>query len=198
MISSGATEVVYPGGTDQGATVNGTQLIWGSADCQRRACGQRRLARGCRLSLRHRAVELAPWRSCTPAVADQAATVIGTQQVWAGGVASGAHINSGGLQQILGSASGSVVSSGATEVVYSGGTDQAATISGTQVVWGGAVASGAHVGSGGLQEVLGLASATQLNSGGLDFVGSGGVVSGATISGGRVEIAAAARRAAAR
>ena len=74
-------------------------------------------------------------------------------------------------------------------MVYSGGTDQGATISGTQIIWGGAVASGAHVGSGGFQEVVGLALATQLNSGGVDFVGSGGVVSGATISGGTLEIA---------
>src|SRR5208283_3304042 len=69
----------------------------------------------------------------------------GILNILPGGVANGAHIDSGGVQQDLGSASGTVVSAGGTEVVYPGGTDQGATVNGILLAWGGGTLNGAHI-----------------------------------------------------
>ena len=128
---------------------------------------------------------------------DLGATDSGNLQVFAGGLASGAEVKSGGLLfvgltsfGVGGVVSNTTIDSGGLEIVNSGGTDFGATDSGNLQVFAGGLASGAEVKSGGLLfvgltsfGVGGVVSNTTIDSGGLEVVNSGGTDLGASVSG---------------
>jgi autotransporter passenger strand-loop-strand repeat protein len=103
------------------------------------------------------------------------------------GDASGTVLSSGGAQAVFGSASGETIASGAYACAESGGTMSGAMVDGTLGVVGSAVS--ATIGSHANATIHGQASGTTINSGGFEYVASGGVEGGATISGGALELA---------
>jgi autotransporter passenger strand-loop-strand repeat protein len=79
-----------------------------------------------------------------------------------------------------------VISSGGTELVFGSDSGTVVSSGGSQVVAG--VANNAQILSGGTETVYGSAVATTVDSGGFEQVAAGGIVNGATINGGTLEI----------
>ncbi len=135
--------------------------------------------------------------------------VSGREVVSSGGTDRNATVSSGGEQVVAygGTASGAAMAGGGLETVESGGAAVGAVLSGgTQTVMKGAIANGTVV-LGGEEDVSGTANGTVVSAGGsaemssggqansliIDTGGSatvmsGGAVSGATLSGGTLEI----------
>ena len=139
----------------------------------------------------------------------------GFQYVYPGGTASGTVVNKGGVDNIfVGFAVGTIDNSGGADFIYSGiASNTVVGAGGAEFVEFGGIAIGTLVsGVGATQDIVsGTASNTTLLSGGLqvvevgrtasntfagiggyEFVGSGGIAAGATISGGIVELTAGA------
>jgi autotransporter passenger strand-loop-strand repeat protein len=118
--------------------------------------------------------------------------VSGVQSIF--GVANNTSVGSGGADYVQsGGTANATVVNGGNEFVEFGGTANGTTVSGgTQSVYG--LASGTVLGSGGFQNVEagGTAAATIIDSGGYEDALAGSVDSGATISGGTVEITSGA------
>jgi autotransporter passenger strand-loop-strand repeat protein len=110
----------------------------------------------------------------------------GALDVLAGGTAIGTTVSSGGIQYVAGTASSTRLSGG-TEVVFGSAAGTTVDDGGIQSVAAGGTASDTIVSNGGIQYDAGTASDTTL-SGGTVQVFSGGVMNGATISSGLLEL----------
>ncbi len=108
------------------------------------------------------------------------------ENVYAGGVASGSIINSGGAQAIYsgGVASGTIINSAGIESVLSGGTAINTLVNAGGVETVSLGGSTANVSVAGTETVSGTASNTTILSGGVEEVTSGGNASGVTIQSG--------------
>ncbi len=183
-IASGGTQQVVAGGTTSDTTVSsgGTQYDAGTASNTTLSGGTQVV-----------------FGSAANTTVDNG----GTQDVVAGGMATGATVSSGGLQNDAGSAIGATLSGG-TQVVFASATSTTVDSGGIESVAAGGTASGTTVStggiqydagtaisttlSGGVQAVYGSAAGTTIDSGGYEVALSGGTVGGATISGGTLEL----------
>lgn len=208
-VSSGGRETVFSGGTAsgtivsaggsefvQGRLVGGTVGTAGEVYVAGTASGTTVVGGGSIIAL-------------SGGVIAGAALTGGFMEVQAGGMASGTAMSNGARLYVYagGAISGTTISSGAQERVFSGAVAHATSISsgGQEVVYAGGVASGTTVMNGGLQVdygtlvggmiasggqiyVSGVASSTTVIAGGNLVAWSGGLVSGAALSGGMLEI----------
>ena len=118
---------------------------------------------------------------------DNGATVLGFQQVGAGGLVSGTSFLSGGGETVLsgGTASTVTIGAGSWQYVESGGLVSGVTIGGYQQVDSGGLVNGATISSGACEtvQVGGSAITVMIAHGGYQYLKSGAVVSGVTVGG---------------
>jgi autotransporter passenger strand-loop-strand repeat protein len=174
IISSGGAENVLAGGVASAATVlnGGSQTVFkhGTASSTIVSSGGQEIVSS-GASAVSGTVRSGGQETVNSGGTASATTVGGTEVVFAGGQAVDAMVLSGATQVLRGgTATSTTVASGGVETI-SAGTATAMTVSGSAVVSSG-----------------GTANATVIDSGGYELVMSGGLVSGATLSGGTLEI----------
>jgi autotransporter passenger strand-loop-strand repeat protein len=104
------------------------------------------------------------------------------------GTASGVAVN--GIQYVYGSAAATIVGDGGVQDILAGGVATDATIANGGIQYDAGQASGTTVSAGGVENVLsgGVATGTTVDTGGFEIVYLGGAISGATISGGELDL----------
>ncbi|MDD4914112.1 MAG: hypothetical protein PHW13_03610 [Methylococcales bacterium] len=111
-----------------------------------------------------------------------------TLKVDFGGTASGAVLNSGGIENLYGGANVTTINSGGVENVYSGGVENGSVINsgGNEYIFSGGTVNGGTVENGGTLTVQngGVDNGTTVASGGTLIISSGGIVSGLILDSG--------------
>jgi autotransporter passenger strand-loop-strand repeat protein len=195
-IDSGGFEFVHSGGTDFGASVDGTLQVFAGALASGAEINSSGLllvgvpSFGAGGVVSGTLIDSSGFEFINSGGTDFGAHIIGTLRVLSHGTVSGADVSDAGL--LLGAGglvSSATIESGGLEIINSGGTDVGASVSGTLRVFSSGLASGVEVHSGGLLRVGalgfgagGLVSGTTIDSGGLELVDSGGTDFSATIS----------------
>jgi autotransporter passenger strand-loop-strand repeat protein len=195
-IDSGGFEFVHSGGTDFGASVDGTLQVFAGALASGAEINSSGLllvgvpSFGAGGVVSGTLIDSSGFEFINSCGTDFGAHIIGTLRVLSHGTVSGADVSDAGL--LLGAGglvSSATIESGGLEIINSGGTDVGASVSGTLRVFSSGLASGVEVHSGGLLRVGalgfgagGLVSGTTIDSGGLELVDSGGTDFSATIS----------------